>query len=136
MKPEIWGPHSWKFLHYMTISYPECPSDEDKQNMSEFINAFQKIIPCYKCRTNFKKHIQEQPLNDSVLKSKKDFVYWMIDVHNSVNKLNNKPIMSYGDALSNLLYTNKKTDYANLIIFVIIMFMLVIALIVAIRMQN
>ena len=26
LKPKIWGPHGWKFLHYVSLGYPEKPS--------------------------------------------------------------------------------------------------------------
>ena len=32
MEPEIWGPHAWQFLHSITLSYPDNPTFEDKNN--------------------------------------------------------------------------------------------------------
>lgn len=103
MKPEIWGPATWTLLHSITLEYPESPTTEDKENIKNFINCFGKVLPCEKCRINFKSHIEEIPLNDDVLNSRKNLIKWMIDVHNSVNKMNGKKELTYHDALKNIL---------------------------------
>ena len=36
IKPSIWGPHGWKFLHYVSLGYPDSPSYEDKSNYKQF----------------------------------------------------------------------------------------------------
>ena len=36
IKPNIWGPHGWKFLHYVSLGYPENPTPEDKINYKNF----------------------------------------------------------------------------------------------------
>ena len=28
--PNVWGPYGWKFIHYVTLGYPNNPSNEDK----------------------------------------------------------------------------------------------------------
>ena len=28
--PDVWGPHGWKFIHYVTLGYPDKPTKEDK----------------------------------------------------------------------------------------------------------
>ena len=28
--PQEWGPHGWKFIHYVSLGYPENPTEEDK----------------------------------------------------------------------------------------------------------
>ena len=28
--PDKWGPHGWKFIHYVTLGYPHKPSKSDK----------------------------------------------------------------------------------------------------------
>ena len=46
MRPEIWGPHAWIFLHSVTLEYPDNPTDEDKQNMINFIDSLGNVLPC------------------------------------------------------------------------------------------
>jgi len=113
MKPEIWGPATWTLLHSITLAYPESPTTEDKENIKNFINSFGKVIPCEKCRINFKSHTEEIPLNDDVLNSRKNFIKWMIDIHNSVNKMNGKKVLTYHDALKNILMTYNNNNSIN-----------------------
>ena len=53
INPEIWGPSLWKFLHFLTLSYPENPSEEEQNRMFDFLTSLQEILPCEKCRNNF-----------------------------------------------------------------------------------
>lgn len=103
MKPDVWGPHAWIFLHSITLEYPEYPTYEDKQNMRNFINALKHILPCQKCKINFGDHLQKYPLTDNILNSKSSLIKWLIDIHNSVNKLTHKKELTYEEALAQLL---------------------------------
>lgn len=125
MKPDIWGPHAWIFLHSITLEYPDNPSDNDKINMTTFIKAVGDVLPCQKCRVNFKNHINEFPLTDTILDSKKNLVKWLIDIHNSVNKMNNKESISYENALRNILNPYDDTTKNWLIIYIFIIIILI-----------
>lgn len=103
MRPEIWGPHAWIMLHSITLGYPDNPSQNDKINMLNFINSLSYVLPCEKCRINLSKHLQSHRLDDNVLSSRKNLVNWMIDIHNEVNRENNKPILTHEEALTKIL---------------------------------
>lgn len=130
MKPEIWGPATWTLLHCITLEYPENPKIEDKENVKNFIKYFGKVIPCEKCKINFKSHIEEIPLNDNVLSSRKNLIKWMIDIHNSVNKINGKKELTYHDALKNILIacnnTNNLSNNKNIIIIIMTIIILIL----------
>ena len=64
--PDIWGPHGWRFLHYITLGYPNNPSQEDKNTYRNFINSFKEIIPCGLCKNHFKQNLLKNPLTDEV----------------------------------------------------------------------
>lgn len=132
MKPEVWGPKTWFLLHSVTLEYPENPKDEDKQNFKDFIQSFQKIIPCLKCRENFKNHLTENPLTSEILATRQKVVKWMIDVHNSVNKMTNKPILTYEEALTKLLktYSSSQLSYSFIILCIIIFISLIVLIII------
>ena len=125
MKPDIWGPHAWIFLHSITLEYPDNPSDNDKINMTKFIKAVGDVLPCQKCKVNFKNHIDEFPLTDTILESKKNLVKWLIDIHNSVNKMNNKESISYENALRNILSPYDDTEKNWFIIYIFITIILI-----------
>ena len=95
IKPDLWGPHLWRFLHYLSLSYPSNPTDEEKEIMLNFLESLQEILPCEKCRYNFNNHLDNLDMN--ILNSNETFIRWLFDVHNDVNKSTNKPIMEYDD---------------------------------------
>jgi len=96
--PNVWGPHAWKFIHYVTLSYPIFPNQENKDNYKQFFLTLQYILPCHKCRKHYKENLNKFPLNDLVLSNNENLVKWGIDLHNYINKLHNKPELSYNDA--------------------------------------
>lgn len=92
MEPNIWGPPAWKFLHTITFQYPESPTDLDKQKYYTFFNSLKNVLPCPNC----KEHYSENFENISIrLESREDLIEWLIDIHNEVNKKNNKRIYTY-----------------------------------------
>jgi len=128
MDPEIWGPPAWKFIHLLTLNYPNTPSFEDKYKYKEFIIALQRVLPCYTCSQHFEKKIKDTNFND-ILKSRESLFEWFVDVHNDVNKRNNKKLWSYMEVYQNLQYspkkkiTNKK-DYFLWVVKLISIFMM------------
>ena len=126
MKPDVWGPHAWIFLHSITLEYPDNPTDEDKVNIVNFINSLSLVLPCQKCRINFGLHLEKYPLTNKVLESKTNLVKWMIDIHNCVNVTNNKKELSYEDSLKEILKLYNSDNKNLIIILAIILFVLVV----------
>jgi len=114
MDPAIWGPPAWKFLHLLTLNYPNSPSFEDKYKYKEFIIALQRILPCYTCSQHFEKKIKETNFND-ILKSRESLFEWFVDVHNDVNKQNNKKQWSYMEVYKNLQHSSTPQNNSNTI---------------------
>lgn len=131
MKPNIWGPHAWIFLHSITLNYPDKPNTNDIKDMKNFIDSLGNILPCSKCNNNFKDHLKVHPITEDILKSKNKFIKWMIDIHNSINKLNKKRILTYEEGLRDIieLYEDTKPNYVGYIIFFIFIFIFVLIII-------
>jgi hypothetical protein len=110
--PTIWGPHLWKFMHYFTLSYPEEPTEEDKDNLYNFFNTIQTVLPCEKCRYNFKSHLEKTPLTEEILSNNINVIRWLFDIHNEVNKTTNKPVLSYDDFIK--IYSTKSQEVQTL----------------------
>jgi len=102
--PKIWGPSSWKFMHYITMGYPEQPSEEVKRSTYNFFTSLKDLLPCEKCRYNFGYHLQRHPLTNDILSSRSKLINWLIDIHNDVNASTGKPILTYDQALE--IYMN------------------------------
>lgn len=132
MDPEIWGPPAWKFIHLLTLNYPNKPTFQDKYNYKQFILALQKVLPCDTCANHFQQNIQNSDFND-ILQSRESLFEWFVDVHNSVNKQNKKKQWSYNDVYKNLQTSNEpKNNYLRtykislVLIFMILIYFLII----------
>ena len=131
LKPNIWGPHGWKFMHYISLGYPENPTIDNKNRYKNFYYSLQDVLPCEKCRENYKKNILEYPIDDH-LDNKDSLVRWVVDIHNRVNTELNKPTLNHQEAID--LYLNSTGDNPMLeysfkiIILLIILYFLYILL--------
>jgi hypothetical protein len=88
--PKLWGPPAWQFLYYLVESYPINPSKDDKEKIVTFIVALANVLPCEKCRKNFKKDLVASPLTDNILSSQSKFKKWIDDVRLGVKKSTEK----------------------------------------------
>ena len=111
MDPSIWGRHGWIFMHAITLTYPDVPKNKEKNDMKTFFLSMGKVLPCMKCRNNFKDHLIKYPLDDEVLMSRDNLVKWLINIHNEVNIINNKPTMKYNDVIKEFI--DRKHDSNN-----------------------
>ena len=129
IKPAIWGPHGWKFLHYVSMGYPVNPSYEDKSNYKNFYQVLQHVLPCEKCAQNYKQNLVKLPI-DNHLENRDSLVKWVIDIHNKVNNELGKDKVEYEEALS--LYTNEESKLVDYcfkgIVLVIILYFLYLIL--------
>ncbi len=107
MNQNIWGPHLWFSLHTISFTYPLKPKDDDKENYKNFFTELQHVIPCSVCKKNYIRHLKEFPVNEH-LNSRKDIVYWVIDLHNMVNSETGKRVLSYDEALKRYSDVYKK----------------------------
>jgi len=98
VNPNIWGKHGWKFLHYVSLGYPETPTELQKKQYKNFYLNVGNILPCYKCSKNYYRHLKEIPLTDNILSNKEYFKNWVISLHNAVNIENGKDIVSFEEA--------------------------------------
>jgi hypothetical protein len=94
MNQKIWGPGLWLFLHTLTFNYPVKPSKTDKMRMERFFYSVGDVLPCKYCRDNYKKHLKTYPIK---LDSKREFIRWLIDIHNEVNIQQNKQVVNESD---------------------------------------
>ena len=105
--PDKWGPHAWKFLHMVTFSYPDNPHPDIQEHFKQFFRSLGMVLPCAKCREHFIESFQRTVDNntDDPFRNRESLTQWLIDIHNHVNKHNNKPQLSATRAKR--LYTSK-----------------------------
>ena len=114
--PDVWGPHGWKFIHYVTLGYPNNPSVENKKNYYSFFETLKNVIPCRICGNHFKEHLKIYPLTDQVLSNKMELIKWGINMHNMVNRTNKKIEYTFEEGYLKILNDNKNENCsANII---------------------
>ena len=103
--PEVWGPSGWRFMHFVALGYPDNPSEQDKLSYKQFYESLSEVLPCQSCADHYKENITRVPIDEN-LKDRDSLLKWTFDIHNEVNKLHGKKILSYEEALE--LYTKKQ----------------------------
>ncbi len=135
INPYLWGPHCWKFMHYLTMSYPDNPNDLEREKIKRFFLAIADIIPCENCRVHFALNLKKFPLSDTVLESRYNLVNWLKDIHNEVNIQNGKKIYTYDDVINEYSNKNKKNDFSVEIVTVILLILIIIILLVYVKLK-
>ena len=98
----------WKLLHETSFKYLDDPTVEEERKVLNFFNTDVKRIPCSTCRAHYNEYLKTRDLKEEV-KSKIKLVKWLIDLHNNVNKSNNKSSMSYKEVFE--LYNEDYSEY-------------------------
>ena len=97
MNPEIWGPQLWSVLHSITFNYPIEPSIEEINRYRAFLHSLKNVIPCDTCSFELIDYINSYPPR---LGSKQDFINWMIELHNHVNRKLDKREYTYSEVVN------------------------------------
>ena len=122
INPVLWGHHLWKFMHYLTLSYPDNPSENDKFKYKNFFTIIGDYLPCEKCRVNYKEETltNKHPLTNDALSSRDNLVYWLYSLHNIVNNSLNKKeftVKNFNDIyinnINNINNVNNATNSNN-----------------------
>jgi hypothetical protein len=93
--PEIWGRQGWHFIQMVALAYPENPTQEDKEEYSKFFESLKHVLPCPFCSMEYANNWEQHPIN---LDSRDKLFHWTVDMHNEVNKKNNKRVLNYDEA--------------------------------------
>lgn len=110
--PSVWGPLLWKTIHIVALAYPARPTPDDVLAYRAFFVALGDVIPCCKCRDNYKRHLQELPI-DAGLAGRDDLFAWTVSLHNIVNAETGKPQFPTQDAQARFLAVLAASPSAN-----------------------
>lgn len=80
----VWGPGTWDLLHAVAHSAPLRPNEQERHDLSEFLHATAKHLPCPACRAHFQQLLKER-LTDSDLSSREAIVKFLLMAHNDVS---------------------------------------------------
>ena len=88
----LWGPLGWMTLHSISTIYPDNPTQDDKEIVKRFMNAFQECISCPSCKSHFKSLVNTYRSSiPTWLDSRYDFFLFVCRAHNTVNNRLDKP---------------------------------------------
>lgn len=94
VNPKIWGVPMWKSMVNVVKDYPENPSPQDKQQYGMWFSLFAFVLPCEKCRNNFRRHIKHLPIQN-YLGSKMELATWLHLVYNETLKDQGRELISF-----------------------------------------
>lgn len=105
--PKLWGSQAWHFIHMVALSYPEKPTDEVKQKYYNFFESLGYNLPCPTCSYHYREKFKKNPPR---LESKESLFEWTVDIHNSVNRDNGKPEITYAEAIEQIQKNARPTN--------------------------
>lgn len=56
------GHGTWNLLHSMGAWYPESPTPQESQTMTNFIKGLAEFYPCTWCAADFQENLQKSPV--------------------------------------------------------------------------
>lgn len=132
LNSNIWGNGAWIFLHSITLTYPNNPTENDKKTYKSFFDTLGYLLPCNQCSNHYNDYINSNPLDDKVLKNKETLTIWLYNLHNNVNHILNKRKIDFNEFIENYydMYSNNQNiDINNNTIFygLIILILMVIS---------
>ena len=128
INPKIWGNFFWKTMHYITLSYPENPDENHKENVKLFFSSMQTLLPCENCRHHFTELLKTNPLTDNILQSKYNLINWLLNIHNNVNVRLNKKEWSYDEFIKHYSISNANQENDNKFLQISTILFLIVAI--------
>jgi len=61
----------------------------------------QHVLPCEQCTIHYQNNLETIPLNDKVMSGRKSLVLWLVKIHNEVNRMNNKKLLTTRETIEN-----------------------------------
>jgi len=84
------SPALWFSLHTISGSYPENPTEEEKEAAINLIYSLIYLFPCPRCRNHLVEFLRRKPIENYV-NNRESFERWMYEYHEDVNDNSNVP---------------------------------------------
>lgn len=121
MDTRVWGKHAWIFIDSILLNIEEPISETEMNNISQFFNLLQHILPCPGCRKHYKEYIEKNPLDGEILSSKDKIIDWRIKLQNTINKRLGKKEINLEDYVKfyNNLYGESSVNFKNIMLLLL-----------------
>ena len=73
--PKYWGKHFWISLNSIALTY----DSKNKDDYYTFFKSLQHVLPCSKCKLNYKNHFKNINLDNS-----DTLLEWLINMRNDI----------------------------------------------------
>ena len=74
--PKEWGPHFWYVMECIAHNYPDYPEYEDIVTTKTFYINLKNLLPCEKCKNNYKKSLYKYNI-DNYLTCRSKLIQWV-----------------------------------------------------------
>lgn len=98
LTPDGWGPYFWATIHLAALGAPATLDSTQVSGYRSFYTALPWVIPCQSCSEHLKENLKRMPLTDEVLKGSDTLFAWTVELHNQVNQMLGKTIVSMEQA--------------------------------------
>ncbi len=61
ISPSFWGPSGWIFIDSIIEAFPDSANNEERNKMYAFMVSLQLLLPCQRCRHNYKRFMIDHP---------------------------------------------------------------------------
>ena len=95
--PELWGPSTWDTIHLLCYTAPATLTASDQLRYTAFFKALPYVLPCASCSQHLLEHYENHPI-ESYIHSGTALFEWSVHIHNTVNEMLGKPMVSVEDA--------------------------------------
>ena len=119
LDPVLWGKSGWIFLNSIALTY----KIENKEYYKQFILQLPYILPCKTCGENLKENIGTL---DDALKSKENFLTWLLKIRNSISKENNRPDVTLESNINEIFSNINRSNNSYIMISVSIIVLIIL----------
>jgi hypothetical protein len=110
MKPEIWGPPIWLFIHSLVFKLKDEMYVYVGNQLFNMIKRITSYLPCPECSQHAVNFLSG--INTDTIKTKNELIRVLYLFHNSVNVRKNKPLYNFSD-LNKYESVNLQQAYNN-----------------------
>lgn len=110
----VWGPLGWMTLHSVATSYPEQPTQGERDLMNMWLDMFRDTITCPSCRGHFTTLLANyRQTFPNMLASRQNLSMFTFRAHNAVNRRLHKPVHPDLESCMTLLKANVRNRTAR-----------------------
>lgn len=109
--PATWGPLFHDVLWFLSLQYPENPSETRQKSMQLLLEHLFANLPCFACTVDASVNLYHKPAD---VTSKAALQQWLVDSHNTINqKLNKRSDWTVEEALEAFYNRHLQEDNFN-----------------------